>query len=129
MASNIIYDSNLAFGYLDILATVAAPYIGSLGMIVNSTSTQNTIPTSIYSLDIYLTPTRSSSTGGNYTLFIYYDSTVGVQATGTSINDFTFMGLCQSAATVSSSAAVLLFCSISSDLSTITFAVSSVTAA
>jgi hypothetical protein len=39
------------------------------------------------------------------------------------------MGLCQSAATVSLSAAVLNYCSISSDLSTITFSVNRITAA
>ena len=48
--------------------------------------------------------------------------------TGTTIIDFSFMGLCQSAATNAGSAAVLISCGISSDLSTITFAMSSVTA-
>jgi hypothetical protein len=127
LANNIIYDSNLAFGYLDILAAVSGGNIGSLAIVANSSSSQKTVPTSIYSLDIYVTPTQSSSTGGNFTLFIYYDSTVGLQSTGTSIIDFSFMGLCQSAATANSNAAVLQFCSISADLSTITFAVGSVT--
>ena len=102
LANNIIYDSNLAFGYLDILAAVVAP---SLAIIANSTSSQNTVPTSIYSIDIYLTPSISSSTGGNFTLFISY--TVDLRNTGTTINDFSFMGLCQSAATATLTAAVL----------------------
>ncbi len=51
-----------------------------------------------------------------------------MHGTGTSINDFSFMGLCQSAATNSNAAAVLNYCSISSDLSTITFSVNTVTA-
>jgi hypothetical protein len=43
--------------------------------------------------------------------------------------DFTFMGLCQSSSPgVGLSAAVLNFCEISSDLSTITFSMNSVTA-
>lgn len=128
LANNIIYDSNLAFGYLDILAALSGGNIGSLAIVANSSSSQKTIPTSIYSLDIYVTPGQSSTTGGNFTLFIYYDSTVGLQSTGTTIIDFSFMGLCQSAATANSNAAVLQFCSISSDLSTITFAVGTVTA-
>lgn len=124
--NNIIYDSNLAFGYLDILAPLATP--NTLGVICNSSSTQITVPSSIYSFDIYLTPAVSSTTGGNFTVYIYYDNAVPGMLTGTSIIDFSFMGLCQSAATNGASAAVLLYCSISSDLSTITFALSSVTA-
>jgi hypothetical protein len=121
----IIYDSNLAFGFIDINAALSST--GTLGIICNSSSTQQYVPSSIYSFDIYITPGVSSSNGGNFSLSIYYDSGAGAHATGTSINDFTFMGLCQSAATNGGSAAVLLFCSISSDLSTITFALSSVT--
>jgi len=122
----ITYDSNLAFGFIDILALPTT--VNNLVVVANSSSTQSTVPSSIYSLDIYITPTINSTTGGNFTLSIYYDSADGTHATGTTLNDFTFMGLCQSAATASLSAAVLLFCSISSDLSTITFALSSVTA-
>lgn len=122
----IIYDSNMALGYLDILAPLASN--GSLSVIVNTTSSTSTIPASIYTADIYVTPTVSSSTGGNFTLSIYYDSTDVAMSSTTSIIDFSFMGLCQSTATNVGSAAVLLFCSISSDLSTITFAMSSVVA-
>lgn len=126
-SNNIIYDSNLAFGYIDILAPLAPT--GTLAVLCNSTSSQSTVPASIYSFDIYLTPTLGSTTGGNFTLSIYYDSTAPVMATGTTLIDFSFMGLCQSAATVGGTAAVLLGCSISSDLSQITFSMASVTAA
>jgi hypothetical protein len=122
-ANNIIYDSNLAFGYIDVLPPLGTT--GTLAIVGNSSSSQKTVPAAIYSFDIYITPTLSSTTGGNFTIYIYY-SNDGVQSTDTSINDFTFMGLCQSAATVSQSAAVLNYCSISSDLSTITFSVNSV---
>lgn len=120
----IIYDSNMAFGYLDILAPLALGSTNTLQVEGNSTSGQSTVPSAIYSFDIYLTPGLSSNTGGNFTLYIYYDNAVPAMSTGTSIIDFSFMGLCQSAATVGASAAVLLYCSISSDLSTITFALS-----
>ena len=123
---NIIYDSNMAFGYIDILAPLGST--DTLGVVCNSSSTQKNVPAAIYSYDIYLTPSVSSTTGGNFTVFIYYDSTDATMNTGTSINDFSFMGLCQSSAISGGSAAVLLFCTISSDLSTITFAMESVTA-
>ena len=119
----IIYDSNMAFGYVSILPTLGS--VDTLGVVCNSSSSQATVPAAIYSYDIYITPTFSSSTGGNFTLSIYYDNTM---TTGTTIIDFSFMGLCQSAATNAGSAAVLISCGISSDLSTITFAMSSVTA-
>ena len=126
-SDNIIYDSNMAFGHVDILAPLTST--NTLAVICNSTSTQASVPSAIYSYDIYITPTISSTTGGNFTLEIYYDSLDSTQnTTGTSIIDFSFMGLCQSAATFGGSAAVLQFCSISSDLSTITFSMASVTA-
>ena len=123
---SIIYDSNMAFGYIDILAPISSA--NTMGVICNSSSTQATVPAAIYSFDIYLTPSVASTTGGNFTVYIYYDNADAMQNTGTSIIDFSFMGLCQSAATNGGSAAVLLFCTISSDLSTITFAMESVTA-
>lgn len=122
----IIYDSNLAFGYISVLSPLATS--NTLSIIGNSSSSQQNVPSAIYSYDVYITPTVSSTTGGNFTIYIYYDSSDPTQNTGTSINDFTFMGLCQSAATVSNSAAVLNYCTISSDLSTITFSMNSVTA-
>lgn len=125
-SNNIIYDSNYAFGYVDILGPLASS--GTLVVDCNSTSSQATVPAAIYSFDIYLTPTVTSTTGGNFTVSIYYDSSVPAHLPGTSIIDFSFMGLCQSAATNTLSAAVLLFCTISSDLSTITFALESVNA-
>lgn len=125
-SNNIIYDSNMAFGYVDILPLLSPQ--GNLGVIGNSSSSQATVPAAIYSFDIYLTPSVSSSSGGNFSISIYYDSAVPAHNTGTTIIDFSFMGLCQSAATDSASAAILIYCSISSDLSTITFAMSSVTA-
>lgn len=125
-ASYITYDSNMAFGYVNILTPLAST--GTLNIIGNSSSSQKYVPSSIYSYDVYVTPTLTSPNGGNFTLYIYYDSADGVQGGGTSVNDFTFMGLCQSAATNLAAAAVLNFCSISSDLSTITFSVSTFTA-
>jgi hypothetical protein len=124
--NNIIYDSNLAFGYISVLSPLATT--NTLSIIGNSSSSKKNVPAAIYSYDIYITPTLASSTGGNFTIYIYYDVSDGTQNTGTSINDFTFMGLCQSAATNLNAAAVLNYCSISSDLSTITFSVNSVTA-
>jgi hypothetical protein len=125
-SNNIIYDSNMAFGFIDILPQLSPQ--GNLDVKCNSSSTQSKVPAAIYSYDIYLTPSVTSSNGGNFTISIYYDSGVPAQQTGTTLIDFSFMGLCQSAATNSASAAVLIFCSISSDLSTITFAMSSVSA-
>lgn len=125
--NNIVYDSNLALGYINVLAPLGST--GTLAIVCNSTSSQVTVPAAIYSYDIYVTPTLGSTTGGNFTLQIYYNSGDATQATGTSITDFTFMGLCQSAATNLGAAAVLNYCSISSDLLTITFSVNTVTAA
>ena len=125
-SNNIVYDSNLAFGYIGVLSPLATP--NTLIVVCNSSSSQSTVPAAIYTYDIYITPTISSSTGGNFTLQIYYSSADATHSTGTAINDFTFMGLCQSAATNLAAAAVLNFCSISSDLSTITFSVNTVTA-
>jgi len=125
-ANNIIYDSNMAFGYISVLDPLTTS--NGLGIIANSSSSQRNVPAAIYSFDVYITPTVARTTGGNFTIYIYYDSGDGTHGTGTSLNDFTFMGLCQSAATVGSAAAVLNFCSISSDLSTITFSVNSVVA-
>lgn len=116
----------MAFTYVDILAPLASA--NTLGVVCNSSSTQATVASAIYAFDIYLTPTQSSTTGGNFTLQIYYDSLDPTMNTGTALPDFTFMGLCQSAATNGNPAAVLLHCSISSDLSTITFSMASVTA-
>ena len=115
----------MALGYLDIAAPLTP--IDTLVVVGNSSSTQKNTPSAIFAYDIYLTPTKASTTGGNFTIQIYYDSSDSGMSTGTTINDFSFMGLCQSSATTSGSAAVLLFCSISADLSTITFAMSSVT--
>lgn len=122
----IIYDSNLAFGYISVLTPLATS--NTLSIIGNSSSSQKNVPSAIYSFDVYITPTVASNTGGNFTIYIYYDSGDATHNTGTTINDFTFMGLCQSAATVGNSAAVLNYCSISSDLSTITFSVNIVAA-
>ena len=98
----------MAFGYIDILAPLGST--NTLAVVCNSSSTQAAVPAAIYSSDIYLTPTVTSTTGGNFTVYIYYDSTDSAHNTGTAINDFTFMGLCQSAAINAGSAAVLLFC-------------------
>ena len=87
-------------------------------------------PSSIYTINIYVTPTKTQANGGNFTLSLYYDSSVATHTnSGSGLLDFTFMGLCQSvSAGPGLSAAVLNYCEISSDLSTITFSMSSVTA-
>jgi hypothetical protein len=76
-----------------------------------------------------LIPTISNSNGGNFTLQIYYNSANATHNSGTGLLDFNFMGLCQSTSvSAGNPAAVLNFCSISSDLSMITFSMGSITA-
>lgn len=74
-------------------------------------------------------PSITDTNGGNFTLQIYYNPLNLTHNSGTGLLDFSFMGLCQSSS-VSPGVppAVLNFCSISSDLSTITFSMNSVTA-
>lgn len=70
----------------------------TLTMSINSASAQKNIPSAIYEVDIDIIPTISSSTGGNFTLSIFYDIGVAAHATGTTILDFSFLGICGSAA-------------------------------
>jgi hypothetical protein len=122
----LIYDSNLAFAYINIEAALSGP--NSLQIICNSSSSEQSRTSSIYNLDIYIQSTIASTSGGNFTLSIYYDSGVPAHVnSGTTDLDFSFMGLCQSQSTYSQPAAILNFCQISSDLSTITFSVNSIT--
>ena len=76
-----------------------------------------------------ITPSLSSSKGGNFTLEIHYDSGDGTHNSGTGLIDFNFMGLCQSITPSSGSAAVLNYCEISDDLTKIYFSVNTLTAA
>lgn len=92
LANNIIYDSNMALGYVDILPPLASN--NTMTIICNSTSSQSTIPAAIYSFDMYITPSVTSSTGGNFTFSIYYDSNNAIMnVTRTYLIDFSFMGL------------------------------------
>lgn len=78
---------------------------------VSTSSASANIPASIYSINIDITPLNSSPTGGNFTLYIYYDSTNIVHTgSGTTLLDFSFMGLCQSVTPAIGSAAVLNGC-------------------
>jgi hypothetical protein len=88
----IIYDSNLAFGFINILAPLGTP--NSLAMSITSASLQKNVPSAIYDIDIDIIPTISSSTGGNFTIYIFYDASLGVHGTGTSVLDFSFLGIC-----------------------------------
>jgi len=109
----IIYDSNYAFGFIDIFAPLSAA--STLGIICNTSSSQKNVAASIYNLDIYLTPTIGITTGANFTLKIYYSASDTVHGSGitqTSLIDFKFVGLCQSLATSTDPAANLTSCLI-----------------
>lgn len=101
-------------------------------MAVASSSTNKNKANQIYTVNIDITPSITSSSGGNFTVFLYYDGTqLAHTASGTTLLDFAFAGICQSAIPLSCpacSAAVLNYCSISSDLSTISFSTGTVTA-
>lgn len=100
-----------------------------MGVAVTTSSASANIPASIYTINIDITPSLGSTTGGNFTLYIHYDSGDGAHTgSGTTLLDFSFMGLCQSITPATGTAAVLNGCEISSDLSTITFSVNSITA-
>lgn len=128
LTNSIVYDQNLAFAYINVEAQLSPT--GTLGFSVNTVSVStSTTPASIYSINIDLIPTISNANGGNFTLSIYYNSLNATHNSGTGQLDFSFMGLCQSTSvSVGVAAAVLDFCSISSDLSTITFSMQSITA-
>lgn len=113
-ANYIVYDSNLAFGYIYIESRLGAA--GTLTVAATSSSAEKARTSSIYTIEIDLTPTMTSTTGGNFTLSIYYDSTDADHNSGTTTSDFFFMGLCQSVTPASGAAAVLNSCEISDDL-------------
>lgn len=78
---------------------------------MSTSSVSANIPASIYTVNIDLTPQNSSSTGGNFTLYIYFDNTNAAHTgSGTTLLDFSFMGLCQSVTPATGSAAVLNGC-------------------
>jgi hypothetical protein len=100
-----------------------------MAIAVSSSSSEKNRPASIYTINIDITPSKSQAKGGNFTLSLYYDNTEPLHNSGTTILDFSFMGLCQSISPGPGlSASVLNFCEISSDLSTITFSMNQVTA-
>jgi hypothetical protein len=125
----ISYDQNFAFGYFYIhpvmLSLTQISLTSTMTVSVSSTSTNRNRASGIYTTDIEVTPTKGSTSGGNFTVYLYNDGT------GTNLLDFSFVGICQSAVPLSCplcSAAVLNFCTISTDLSTITFSTTSITA-
>ncbi len=72
----IVYDSNYAFTFINIEKDLSLTGgVGTMGIVVNSTSSQQNLPASIYTINIYITPSKSQSKGGNFTLSLYYDST------------------------------------------------------
>ena len=99
-------------------------------MAASSTSSEKARTSSIYSILIDITPTLSNSNGGNFTLYIHYDSGDAAHtSSGTTLKDFYFMGLCQSVTPATGTAAILNSCEISDDLTEIYFSVNSLTAA
>lgn len=96
MPYKIIYDSNLAFGFI----SIAAPSVNIGGLTV-SINRQSDRAAAIHTVTIDILPTAPNSNGGNFTLSIHYDAadTINhnVAALGsTGELDFKFMGLCQS---------------------------------
>lgn len=82
-----------------------------MGITVTTSSSEANIPGAIYTANIEINPTITSSTGGNFTIYIFYDSTNLVHtASGSGLLDFTFMGLCQSVTSSAGTAAVLNGC-------------------
>jgi hypothetical protein len=107
----ISYDQNFAFGYYYVHP---ASLTSTMGVTVSSTSSNKNKASQIYTVDIEVTPTISSANGGNFTAFLYYNSAVASHlASGTTILDFSFVGICQSAVPISCPtcpAAILNFC-------------------
>lgn len=115
---------------MPLLISIQSNLASQLTMAVATTTTSSSVNTvaAIYTINIDVTPTITSSVGGNFTLKIYYDSSNANHNSGTGQLDFTFMGLCHSVTPATGSAAVLNNCEISSDLSSIYFSVNSITA-
>lgn len=108
-ASNpITYDSNYAFAYISIQSNLAST--GTMTVSTTTTSASVNTVSSIYTVNIDITPTITSSVGGNFTLKIHYDSSNVNHNSGTGLLDFTFMGLCHSVTPASGAAAVLNNC-------------------
>jgi hypothetical protein len=126
----IVYDTNYAFGFINVEKDLALTGgVNTLGIAVSSSSSEKNRPTSIYTINIDVTPSKTQANGGNFTLSLYYENADPTHNSGSGLLDFSFMGLCQSVSPGPGlSAAVLNFCDISSDLSTITFSMSQVTA-
>jgi hypothetical protein len=75
-ADAILYDSNLAFGFINVesdLATLGTG-VNTMGLTTSSSSSQMNKPAAIYTIDIDITPTINQNKGGNFTLELYYDS-------------------------------------------------------
>ncbi len=123
----IIYDSNYAFSYISIQSTLASA--GTMTVTTSSSSALKRTVAAIYTINIDITPSLASTKGGNFTMYIYYDTgSANHTASGSGLLDFSFMGLCQSVTPAAGPAAILNDCQISSDLSTITFSVNNITA-
>lgn len=82
-------------------------------MFVSTSSTSASYRTvaAIYTINIDVTPSITSSKGGNFTLYLYFD-TGNTNHTNSNSGqlDFSFMGLCQSVTPATGTAAVLNSC-------------------
>ena len=116
----------MAFDYISIEDQLSPT--GTLTVAGSSTSSEENRTSSIYTILIDVTPTQSNANGGNFTLSIHYESNDSAHtASGTTLLDFTFMGLCQSVTPATGTAAVLNSCEISDDLTEIYFSVNTLT--
>lgn len=105
----LIYDSNYAFGFISIQPRLAST--GTLTIATSSTSSSVNTVAAIYTINIDITPQSVNQNGGNFTLYLYYDSADAVHtASGSGLIDFTFMGLCQSVTPAVGNATVLNNC-------------------
>jgi hypothetical protein len=111
-ADAIVYDSNYAFEFINIEKDLSLTGgVNTLTIAASSSSSEKNRPASIYTIDIDITPSKSQSKGGNFTISLYYDALDANHNSGTTLLDFTFMGLCQSkSAGIGLAAAVLNFC-------------------
>lgn len=127
--AKITYDRNLAYGYYFIETTVSGPPT-TLDLAVSSPTSPITRAGIIYYLNIDVTPTISSSTGGNFTISLYYDSTVPSHLTGSAgLMDFQIVGDCQAIPFCAGCvAATLNNCNIDNSLESLTFSLASVVA-
>lgn len=125
-ANRIIYDRNPGYGYYFIGAT-SAPASSLTLSISTPDPTVITSASKIYYLYIDIT-TSISSDIGNFTIALYYDSSVHLSGSA-GLMDFRFVGDCEAeAACPTCSIPTLEFCDVDVKLETLTFSMSTVTA-